>query len=108
MSNVNPLLWLCGNCGNKQEHCSCENPKQFDLKSLACNALGRSTWVDPYLAYKRAVSNPAVVLAVLEEPHSISHEDWYAKCNLVEALQDKVYALESKLTALSECQKQKP
>lgn len=67
MSSVNPLLWLCGNCGNKKEHCCCDNPKDFNLRDLAYNALGRSTWTDPYLAYKRAVSDPAVVLAALKE-----------------------------------------
>ena len=40
---------------------------------MAQNATGRSKWVDPYLAYQRAVSHPEVVLAVLKELHSISH-----------------------------------
>ena len=31
----------------------------------------------------------------------LTHADWYAKCNLVEALQDQVYALKAKSEALT-------
>jgi len=66
MSSVNPLLWLCGNCGNKREVCCCDAPKTFDLQSMAKGAIGRSKYGDKYAAYKNAVSYPEVVVAALD------------------------------------------
>ena len=49
-------------------------------------------------------ANPALCPNVAQplQPEPITHADWYAKCNMVEALQDKVFALNAMREAQDE------